>query len=885
VSWRQIFRTPVPEEVDEEFAFHVEMRVREYLAEGRTLEEAREAAVERFGDLEEVKAICRRLATERERRRTMTTWWKDFAQDVRFGLRQFRSSPVLAVAAVGTLALGIGANTAVFSAVNGVLLTPLPFEEPDRLVEVRTRYLPPSGFDIPRFPISVPELLDLREASTSFEALGLYTTGTRTLTRTEGEPARVPTVFLDRAVLEALGVEPAIGRWFTEEEDRPGVSIGLIGHDLWVSAFGADPSVVGREITLDDRAFTVTGVMPEDFALPSPAYQIFENIGVDPANPGNRAGHGSVGLGRLADGVTMERLRAEAEAIHAGWAEQYPHNVAHFPIFERLPDNLVGADVRRSLLVLLGAVGIVLLIATVNVANLLLARGERRQVEVAVRTSLGADRGRIVRQLLTESLTLAVAGGALGLLLGHVGLQALLRVDPGALPRVRHIGLDGTVLLFTAGVTLVTTLLFGLLPALRAGRNPGGELTGGDRATSPAHRGRFRRVLVTAEVALSLVVVLGAGLIGRSFQRLTAVDPGVEIDDRLVFQIQPAGAAWQEEGALPDFYRQLRTRLAAIPGVTSVAGVSHLPLTGSQSRNDFLVEGRPRPAEGEPTWSAQWTAVLPGYFETMGIEPLRGRLPTEADRAGAEPVVVVGRGAVERYFPGEDPLGARVALARDSVVWGRVVGVVPDTRTTGLDTEVIPQIYYPYAQGAALAWQPGALYVTIRTAVPPREVVAATRAAVRELAPDVPLTGLGSMQSVFDRSVARSRFVVSLLGAFALIALTLAAVGIYGVVAYSVSRRTREIGIRMALGAGRAQVTRRVVAEGAWPAAVGVAIGLPLAWLATGVLSGMLYEVSPRDPVVFAALSLGLLALAVASSWLPARRATRMAPTDALQGE
>ncbi len=809
-------------------------------------------------------------------------WMGEFAQDLRFAGRQFRKSPVMALAAVVTLGLGMGANTAVFRVLNGVLLSPLPYPDSNELVEVRTRYLPASGFDIDRFPISVPELVDYRTASKSYEVMGIYSTGTKTLTGA-GDPIRVPTAFLDREALEALNVEPEIGRWFTAEEDLPGVSIGLIGHDLWLTRFGSDPSILGQTIMLEGRGFLITGVMPADFAFPSARFQVFENFGIDPANLGNRMGHGSYGIGRLRPNVTMAQMLAESEGIQAGWEEEYPHNVAHFPIFERLEDRVVGTDVRRALLILMGAVGVVLLIAAVNVANLLMARGESRQHEVAVRNSLGASRGRIIRQLLTESLTLSVLGAVLGLGLGVAGLNALLSINPNALPRSELIGLDGKVLLFTGGVTIVIAALFGLAPALQAGRAPASALGGSAKTTATRGQRRFRRILVASEVALSLVVVLAAGLIVRSFQRLTAVDPGVDIDGKLVFYVSPTGDEYRSADAVVQFYGQLQERLSALPGVASVSGVTHLPLSGTGSRADFLFEGRDVPGAGEPIWSAQWTSVLPGYFETMGIVATRGRLLDAGDVGGAEPVVVISEGVAEEYLAGADPIGMRVGLPFDTVPWARVVGIVPRTRTHSLEADVIPQIYFTHSQGPSIGQLRKGMWMTLQTDVPPQTLVGAARRIVGELEPRLPLTNVGTMEDVFSRSVAQPKLITNLIGSFALIALVLAAIGIYGVVSYSVSKRTREIGIRMALGAERGAIARLMVQDGAWPALVGVLVGIPIALTASNVLGNLLYEVSPQDPAVFVSLPLILLAIAVISSYLPARRATRLSPTEALR--
>ena len=875
---------PVDAEVDEEFAFHVEMRTRELMRQGLDPEAARTEALRGFGRMDDVKAECRRLGRQRRRRMRWTTWWGGALQDGRVTVRQMMRRPGLAVAVILTLALGIGATSAVFTVVSGVLLTPLPFPRPDRLVEIRTRYLPPSGFDIPRFPISTAELFDYRDASTSFEGVGIYTLGVRTVTEGAADPERIRTVFLDRATLEVLGVAPHLGRWFTREEDVPGASVGLLGYDLWTSRFGSDSSVVGTTVQLGGEAFLITGVMPSSFTFPDRRYQIFENIGIDPDDLGNRAAHGSVGLGRLRDGVEMDRVEAEAAGIHSGWEELYAHNVAHFPIFERLEDNIIGTDVRQALTVLLAAVLVVLLIATANVANLLLARGESRQTEVAIRGSIGASRGRLVRQFLTESVVLGAFGGALGVAVGSVALRALLRIDPTALPRPEEIALDGRVLALTGLATLGSALLFGLAPALQTARDPARGLAA-TRVTASRSPQRVRRGLVGVEVGLSLLVVVAAGLLIRSFDTLLSVDAGVEMGGAVTLPVVLGSNDYPDPAALPVVHEELRERLESIPGVRSASAVAHLPLSGALSRNDFRIEGQEVPTGSQAAWSAQWTAVLPNYFQTVGLPLVRGRALAHADRGGQELVVVVSQSLVERYFEGRDPLGERIGLARDSVTWARVVGVVPDTRTTALDAEAIPQVYMTLSQSTEIAWPFRVMHVMAESSVPPEQVIPAVRSAVRAVDPRLPVSRVRSLEQVRDASVSHIKLLRNLLGIFGLIALTLAAVGIHGVVSYSVARRTREIGIRLALGAPKGGVARLMLREGATPALVGVMVALPLALATSGILTGILFRTSPRDPLVFGMVSVCLLGLALLSSWIPARRALRMAPSDALRRE
>jgi putative ABC transport system permease protein len=776
-----------------------------------------------------------------------------------------------------TLGLGIGANTAVFSVVHGVVLSPFPFPEVEELVEVRTRYLPPSGFDIDRFPISVPELVDLRTASRSFERLGAYAVGMRTLTGSHGDPERVPTVFLDRQALEALAVEPRIGRWFTTEEDQPGVAVGLLGYDLWVTRYGGDPSVVGSTIAVDGQAFVVTGVMPADFSFPEVRYQLFENFGMDPNDLGNRAAHGTFGIGRLRAGTTLERLEAESRVIHAAWAEEYDHNVAHFPIFERLTDNQIGTDVRRALFVVMGAVAVVLLIAAANVANLLLARGESRLQEVSVRTSLGASRGRVVRQLLTEAGVLAAVGALLGVVMGGVGLAALLRIDPEALPRAQLIGLDGPVLLFTAGVTVAAVALFGVAPALQAGHAPAGALTGATRTTSTGGQRRFRRLLVASEVGLSLVVVTAAGLFGRSFLELTRVDPGVELDGRLVFAVSATGDAYADDAAAVRFFEEVGVSLAAVPGVRAVSATSHLPLSGSTFREDFLIEGRPLPTGEQPMWSAQWTSVLPGYFETMGIPLLRGRLFDGRDGAAGAPAAIVNEAFARRYF-------ADVELESMSVVLPdrierRIVGIVGNVRAAGTDPTPVPALYTPYDQRPIPI-----MTLMVRTSGDPALLARTAEDTAWGMGAHMNVYQVEPMSYRLDIDSWRQRFIAQLIGTFALLAMLLGAAGIYSVLTFAVAERTQEIGVRVALGAQRGEVLRMVVGDGLRLALLGAAIGVVGALAIGRSMQGLLYEVSAADPLTMVGVIALLLAVAVVACLVPALRATRVDPLDALRG-
>ena len=881
-----LFTPTVEQEVDEELDHHVRLRTRELVEAGWEEEAARREALRRFGDLSGVRAECRELGEARDARARAGAWWSEAGRDLASGVRQVRRHPGFTAVTVLTLALGIGANTAVFSVVRGVLLRPLPYDEPHELVSLWTRYLPSTGIDIDQFALSGPEVLDYRDASRAMEGVVPYVTTSRTLTGTEGDPERVPTVLAGEGLFELLGVRPALGRGFAPEEQAPDAPrTVLLSHGLWTDRFGADPEVVGSTLTVDGESARVAGVMPPDFVFPTARVRMWETLRFDEANPGGRGGHGLAAVARLADGATLEGAEAELEAITAAWYEEHEHHAAgHFVWIEPLRDDLVG-EAGGVVLLLMAAVGLVLLVACGNVANLFLARAEARQREMAVRTALGAGRGRLTRQLLAEGLVLAALGGALGLAAATWATPALLALDPTALPRSEGVRLDRTVLAFTAALTVAATLLFGLVPALQSGRAPAAGMAGGRGAGDDGARRAFRRGLVAGQAALSLVVVLAAGLALRSLEALRSEDPGVVTTGVVTFDLALPTSSYPDPEGVARAYRTLRERVEALPGVVSAAATSTMPLVGPPGRSDFLPEGEALGGDGVPAWNAHFTAVLPGYFETLGIPVLRGRAPTAADDATSTPVVVVSRALVERYWPGEDVLGRRITffVGADDPPWLTIVGVVGDVRAE-MASPSDPQVYLPHDQLRAIGFgRGGSMTVVVRAAVDAAGLAPALRAAVAEMDPRLPVSNLRTMEEVVDRAVARPRLTASLLGAFGLVALLLAAVGIYGVVSYTVARRTREIGVRVALGAHRGQVVRLMVREGAAPAVLGAAVGLAAALAGAAALRGLLYGVSPTDPVSFTVLPLVLLAVAGLAAWVPARRATRVAPTEALR--
>jgi putative ABC transport system permease protein len=802
-------------------------------------------------------------------------------QDIRYAIRRLIKSPAFTAVALVTLALGIGANTAIFSVVNGVLLKPLPYQHPDELVGI---YHFAEGR---RSTMSGPNFTDVKKLSTTLADAAAYTR-TRTILTGQGEPVRLDGAAISASMFDLLGVAPLMGRTFRAEENTPGrTSVAILGYDLWQQRFGGDRAIVGKRMTLDGVPHEIVGVMPARFSFPA-ARSVWTPLEYSQDfSTGQRAAWYLQAVGRMRPGVTEEQVRAEIETIGKQLAAQYRDSNEGLDFTAvALHEAMVG-DIRRAFWILLGAVGFVLLIACVNVANLLLARAAVRESEIAVRTALGAGRGRLVRQLLTESLILGVIGGGLGLLAAVWGIEALLRLEPQGIPRLGEVGVDSRVIAFTMGLAILTGLLFGLVPAFQSTR---GGMTStlkeaGRGALTSRGGSRVRTTLVIVEVALAVTLLAGAGLLIRSFSRLASVDPGFQVEPALTFELSLPDARYDEETAQIAFFDDLLPRLRALPGVEAAAGVISLPLSGSSLVLTFEVAGRPPlPPSQQP--AMQVRIATAGYFQAMGIPLKRGRSFTEEDRWGGPPVVLITEAAARQYFPNEDPIGKTINLG-----WGRgegkpraggeVVGVIGDVKDAGLAEPEPPQIYLPYKQ-----WPVQSMAVLLKTAVPPESLAGAARKAVYSVDGNLPVGNVRTLQALVSRSISQPRFYMTLLAAFAGVALVLAAIGIFGVLSYAVAQRTREIGIRMALGAHAGAVLGLVVREALVMASVGVAIGVSAAFLLTEwLVAKLLFDTSPHDPVTFVLVAGLLTIVSLAAAYVPARRATRVDPIVALRAE
>ena len=874
--WRRylrFWRADATGDMRDELRFHLEERVAENLAAGMSPEDARRAAAERFGDVEAIERSLASLTRERETMERRVAWRQVIAQDLRYAARQLARNPVFTGVAVLTLALGIGANTAIFSAVYSVLLRPLPYAHADRLVELREGAQGGGSMNVTAGNYDV-----WRQRSPRFTALGAYWYGSFTLTGA-GAPERLLALEASADYWRALYIPPLAGRYFGPAEDEPGApNVVVLSYALWSSTFASDPRVVGKTITLNGNGYTVIGVAPADYALTTAAPAIWVPLALTAAERAEHADHELTVIGLLRDGDAIPDAVRDLTAVQHQLAHDYPRagidgSIVALP----LRDSVVG-QVRPMMLVLFGAVGLVLLIACGNVMNLLLARAALRRKEVALRSALGAGRGRIVAQLLTESVLLAALGGVAGVAVAALGLRALIRVSPANVPRLSEATLDAPVLAFAAIVALVCGVVFGVWPALRATRlDLQQALREGSRDATLSVRGSMRTLLVIAEVSLALVLLVGAGLLVRSAIARQQVAPGFDPHGLLVAGVALPAARYPNDSAVTAAFERITAAVQGVPGATSVAMVSRLPIGAFGDDCAAWPEGGTQEANGV---DANLRVASGNYFATMRTPLLRGRTFGTGDVAGALPVVVINESLAHRLFGSADPIGRRIAHCTGSApVWRQVVGVVGDMRARGLDEAPPNEVFYPVAQ-----MHESSMSLVIRSSVPPASLTAGVRRAVARVDPELAVSGASTMDGIIALSLATPRFATTLLVLLGLTGLALAAVGIYGIIAYFVSQRAHEIGVRMALGATRGGVSRMVLRQGLILAGAGIAIGLVASVAATRVLAGMVYGVGTRDPVTFLGVAALLLLVAALASLVPAHRATRLDPLEALRG-
>jgi predicted permease len=811
-----------------------------------------------------------------------------FLQDVRFGLRTLTKNPGFAYVAVLTLALGVGANAAIFSVVNAVLLRPLPWSDPDRTVMIWSRW---TAFD--KTWVSDGEVNGYRQQSRTLADVGAWADGQVNLTG-DGDPERVASGFVTANLFPVLGASPIKGRVFTPQEDVPnGPNVAILGYGLWVRRYAADPAVVGRTIQINGAPYQVVGIMPAGFVLPTD----FQNPAPSTlwlpiqwnASSTDHGSHGFYAAARLKPGVTVEQARDDLHGLAQAWTRQglYPPQMQFDTVTLTLRDEVVGG-VRRTLWLLFGAVGCLLLIACANVANLLLARAEARQREMAVRTALGAGAWRVVRQLLTESLVLATISGVAGLMLAAIGVRALAAWNPSSIPRVAGATVDWRVLVFTMLLALLTTVIFSLAPAARILRS---DLTdamkeGSANATTGGARRRFRDALVVAEMALAVVLLIGAGLMLRTLWSLQRIDLGFSPSGVLTMRLALPQAAYPQAEQVVGFYSRLMERIRTVPGVTAAGAARSLPLGSTIGDFGLRVDGYVPPAGTHA--KGDWQIATDGYLQAIGERIVRGRSIEPADTTDSQLVALVNEEMARRYWAGRDPIGGRFKIGGGGAdrPWVTVVGIVGDVRHNGVTEPIKEKFYVPHTQWHRSVGNPiRSMTLVLRAAGNPAALAAPVREAIREMDPNLPVADIRGMDEVVGAALSTPTFMSVLLSIFAALALALSAIGIYGVLSYVVSRRTREIGIRVAIGAGRARVLRMVLGSGVALALVGIAAGLVMAFAVTRLLRGLLHGVTPADPSTFAVVALALTGVAAAASLVPAWRASRVDPVIALKSE
>ena len=870
--WRNLFhKDRVDQEFSEEIQAYLDMLTEAKLRQGLSPREARRKALLELGGVEQVEERVREIRMGR----FIETAWRD----VRTGVRALVHSPVFTVVTVLSLALGIGANTAIFSVVNGLLLRPLPYPESEQIVHVW--HTPPQqsfpGLD--KFSVSPANYFDWKAQSTVFEQMAVYS-DTRLSLSTSNDPLPLIGAVVSSDFFSVLRSNAVQGRTFTPDEERPGRDqVAVIGYGLWQRAFGANPNILGQTLTLNSRSYTLVGIMPAGFEFPREA-EVWVPLAWDDKERQVRSIHDYLVLARLKPNVSLEQAKTEMNTISSRLEQQYPEeNTGWGAVVIPLRDDLVG-DIRPALLVLFCAVGFVLLIACANVANLMLARGANRQKEIAVRIALGAGRARLVRQLLTESVLLAVTGGVLGLLLALWGSKMLVQL--GSLPNPDDIGIDTWVLGFTLLVSVGAGIIVGIVPALQFTRASVGETLkqGSGRTGGSPIKQHTRKALVISEVALSLVLLIGAGLMIRSFWKLQNVNPGFDTRNAVTMSVALNWIRYSEPRQRLAFFDRAIEQIRAVPGVVSVGTTTRIPLTGGGSTQPFSIEGRPTGAIAEQPM-AQTRYISPDYFHAIGIPLRQGRFFSDQDRDNSVPVVIISEAMARRFWPGENPVGRRLTPSFHSEEGAReIVGVVGDVQATGLDADVSAMMYMPYKQAPL----PFTSFV-VRTTSNPENFIQPVSKAIYSIDKEQALTNIQTMDQVLKESLSGRRFNMTLLLTFAGVALMLAAVGVYGVMNYTVTLRRRELGIRMALGAEKRDVLRLVLGQGLMLTLIGVGAGLISAYALTRLMASLLYGVTATDYLTFGSVSAVLIAVGLAASYLPARRATKVNPTIALRAE
>ena len=883
---RRLFRVPwrshrqIRADVDDELRFHLDMKVEELIALGLAPEAARREAMRQFGDLEDARRYIARTDRHTEAAQRRSDYMSELRHDLVYAVRKLRSSPGFAITAVLTLALGIGATTAIFSVVNGVLLQPLPFAQPDRLMRItfEDRGLP---------DVAAPnDLFDLRAQSRSFEGFSVIEGQTANLVANNGEPERLHGVGVSANHFDLLRVRPEVGRLFVPGEDTEGAApVVVLSDALWRRRFNADPSIVGRDVRLNGVLRRVVGVVPAGQEYPiSAELWVPRAFTLREQRDDMRGARWLSIVGRLKPGVSIETASKELAHNATEIEHRFPTQYRARRVIPVSALEFTVGDMRKPLFVILGAVAFVLLIACANVANLMLVRATAREGELAIRTALGAARSRLVRQLITESLVLAALGGVAGLLLARWGMAALLHLAPDDLPRLSNASIDLTALGVTALITLATGIVFGVLPSFQLART---ELattlrSGGRGVRDRISANRTKRAIVVAEVALAVTLLTGAGLLMRSFQELMRVEPGFRTDNVMTFRVTLTDARYDSAGRIPAFVNALEQRLRAIPGVSTAALSNGLPLDGNDMTISFHLRGDAPRATSEQR-AAQVFTISPGFFATLGIPVERGRPFSSEDRTNAPRVAIVNRAFVAKHLKGRDPLSQYIELgwSVDGVKQGgRIVGVVGDVKQAGLADPAVPSVYLPFEQSD----QPG-LSIALRGSLTPAAMISSARAAVREVDRTLPIFAVRPLEALISSSVARQRFYALLLGVFAAVALTLAAVGLYGVISYAVSQRTHELGVRVALGASDQRITGMVMREGLALTGLGLALGLAGSVAVARIVASLLFGVRASDPITFGGVAVLLVGVAALASFLPARRAARVDPMVAMRGE